>query len=228
MRVTVLFSGGKDSCLATWYALHQGWDVSSLLVMEPPDVESYMFHFPGVKWTHLQGQALGIPVRSFAAASDKNTELDSLRDSLAEVKKREHLDGVVSGAVASGYQKRKIDMICDELDLVSYAPLWHKDPQLLLREILDLGFETYVIGASALGLDESWIGRKLDEADILELKSLHRKNRIHLSGEGGEYETFVTDACFFRRKITLVETSKQWSGFSGHLIINDARLASKR
>ena len=228
MRVTVIFSGGKDSCLATWYALHQGWHVSSLLVMEPPDIESYMFHYPGVKWTHLQGQALSIPVRSFAASSGKNTELDSLRDSLRELKKREHLDGLVSGAVESGYQKRKIDMICDELDLISHAPLWHKDPELLLREILDLGFETYIIGASALGLDESWIGKKLDEKSILELKNLQRKNRIHLSGEGGEYETFVTNACFFRKRIVFVKTSKHWSGSSGHLIIFEAELASKR
>lgn len=227
MRVTVLFSGGKDSCLATWYALHQGWNLCNLLVMEPPDVESYMFHYPGVKWTHLQGQALGIPVASFRASSGKNAELGSLRDSLAELKKKDDLDGLVSGAIESGYQKRRIDMICDELDLVSHAPLWHKDPEMLLRETLDLGFATYVIGASALGLDESWIGRRLDEEGILELKNLRQKSRIHLSGEGGEYETFVTDACFFRKRILFVETSKHWSGSSGHLIISEARLAGK-
>lgn len=227
LKVTVLFSGGKDSCLATWYALHQGWDVNSLLVMEPPSVDSYMFHYPGVKWTHLQGQALGIPVRSFIASSGKNAELASLQDCLAKLEKTEDLDGLVSGAVASGYQKRRVDMVCDALDMVSYAPLWHKDPELLLKEMLDLGFETYIIGVSALGLDEMWLGRKLDETCISELKNLQQKRGVHLSGEGGEYETFVTDACFFQKRIRFKRTTKRWAGSSGFLMIDEAELTSK-
>ena len=186
-----------------------------------------MFHYPGVKWTHLQGQALGIPVRSYAASSGKNAELESLQDCLAKLMKTEDLDGLVSGAIASGYQKRKVDMVCDALDLISCAPLWHKDPRLLLEETLDLGFETYIIGVSALGLDESWLGRRLDQTCVLELEDLQQKTGVHLSGEGGEYETFITDACFFRKRIRFVRTSKRWSGSSGFLMIDDAELTSK-
>jgi len=227
LKVTVLFSGGKDSCLATWYAIHQGWKITSLLVMIPPSADSYMFHYPAVKWAHLQGEAIGIPATSSAAPSGKSAELEDLQTSLS-ILKNQGVDGLVSGAVASGYQKRKIDAICETLGIISYAPLWNKDPELLLKETLDLGFETYVAGVSALGFDESWLGRRIDEKTISELKSIHRKTGIHLSGEGGEYETFVTDACFFGKRIELTRTSKRWTGSSGHLIIEDAKLSSKR
>ena len=228
MNVAILFSGGKDSCLATWYALHQGWNVKSLLVMEPHDPDSWMFHHPAVRWTHLQGQALGIPVNLISTSSQKDKELDVMQDSLAALKERHRLRGVVSGAVASGYQKRKIDSVCEQIGLASFAPLWSKDPELLLDQMVDLGFEMNFVGASALGLDESWLGRRLDRSSIVKLKELSRKYGIHLSGEGGEYETFVTDAGFFRARIRLTKVSKCWTGSSGFLVIHEAELASKQ
>jgi len=227
LNVTILFSGGKDSCLATWYALHQGWNVTSLLVIEPRHPDSWMFHYPAVRWTRLQGEALGIPVNTIAASSEKNMELDALQQSLVALRERHGLNGVVSGAVASDYQKKRIDLICGEIGVASLAPLWHKNPELLLDEAMDLGFETYIVGASALGLDESWLGRRLDRNSILELKKLSEKYGIHLSGEGGEYETFVTNAGFFRTRIRLTRITKHWEGSSGFLIIHEAELASK-
>lgn len=195
--------------------------------MEPPDAESYMFHYPTVKWTRLQGEALGLPTRSFSVSEGKHPELSSLKKSLSTLKEQDHIHGLVTGAIESGYQKKKIDMICEEVGIESFSPLWGKDPALLLGETLHLGFETYIVGVSASGLDQTWLGRRLDEKAIRELKDLHRKWQIHIGGEGGEYETFVADADMFKKRIRLVRTSKCWNGSSGYLIIHEAELASK-
>jgi ABC transporter with metal-binding/Fe-S-binding domain ATP-binding protein len=195
--------------------------------MEPPDAGSYMFHYPTVKWTHLQGEALGLPTRFFSASEGKRPELASLKQSLSTLKERDHINGLVTGAIESGYQKRKIDMICEEVGVASLSPLWRKDPALLLRETLHLGFETYIVGVSASGLDQTWLGRRLDKQAMEELQDLHSKWRIHIGGEGGEYETFVADADMFRKRIRLVRTSKCWNGSSGYLIIHEAELTSK-
>jgi len=222
-----LFSGGKDSCLATWHVLHQGWNVTSLLVMEPSDPASWMFHFPAIRWARLQGEAIGVPVIPVLSPPDKKKELDALKRALSALKSTDRLHGTVSGAVASGYQKRRIDAICEEIGIASFAPLWQKDPELLLDQTIELGFETYFVGVSALGLDESWLGRKLNRDSLLELKKLSSEYGIHLSGEGGEYETFVADADFFRASIKLRKTSKHWDGSSGYLVIHEAELTSK-
>ena len=207
--------------------MHQGWDITGLLVLVPPSADSYMFHYPAVRWAHLQGEAVGIPVMTLLASSGKSAELENLEVSLSALK-NEGVEGLVSGAVASGYQKRKIDAICETVGIISYAPLWHKDPELLLKENLDLGFETCIVGVSALGFDKSWLGRRIDEKSLSELMSIRGKTGIHLGGEGGEYETFVTDACFFKKRIELIKTSRCWTGSSGYLIIEEAKLAGKR
>ena len=186
-----------------------------------------MFHFPAVRWAYLQGEAIGIQTIIVPSSAERDIELDALKRSLKDLKNRSGLHGVVSGAVASDYQKKRIDAICEEVGVASFAPLWHKDPELLLQETIDLGFETYFVGTSALGLEEGWLGRRLDRHSLLELKKLSSKYGIHLSGEGGEYETFVADASFFRRSIKLKKISKHWEGSSGFLIIDEAELTSK-
>jgi len=186
-----------------------------------------MFHFPAIRWAHLQGEAIGIPVVVVSSSSEKEKELDALKQSLAVLKSKRRLNGVVSGAIASDYQKKRIDTICEEVGLASLAPLWRKNPELLLNETIDLGFETYFVGVSALGLDERWLGRRLNKDSLSELKELSSKYKIHLSGEGGEYETFVTDAGFFHSRIELNKISKRWDGSSGLLVIHEAELASK-
>ena len=46
MNAAVLFSGGKDSTMALYYALNKKEDVKFLLSMKSRNDESYMFHVP--------------------------------------------------------------------------------------------------------------------------------------------------------------------------------------
>ena len=62
MNSAVLFSGGKDSVMALYYALNNGDDVKYLLSMKSENDESYMFHVPNIHLTDLQAEAIGIPL----------------------------------------------------------------------------------------------------------------------------------------------------------------------
>jgi diphthine-ammonia ligase len=225
LKVAVLFSGGKDSTYATWIAQHQGWDVETLVSVLPKGVESLMFHFPNVRWTEIQAEAMGLPYRAIEAGQE---ELVSLRDGLEKTRKAFGIDGVVTGAVASDYQKSRIDQICDTLRLKSFAPLWRKDPKVLVNDLKSAGFKIILSGVGAAGLDESWLGKELTDDRWLMLERLSRKHGLHLTGEGGEYETFVIDAPNFKRLVSVDKMSSRWDGQSGHLIIEKARLQHKR
>jgi diphthine-ammonia ligase len=137
------------------------------------------------------------------------------------------VEGVVSGAIASNYQKVRIQRICEQLGLECVAPLWHKNPLELLEELLTLRFEVIVTGIYAYGLDKTWLGRRLDEAAVADLMELNRKYGVSVVGEGGEYETLVIDAPFFKKRIKIVEAEKFWKNQNGYYGITKAELQDK-
>ncbi|MFW6321191.1 MAG: ATP-binding protein, partial [Halohasta sp.] len=79
---------------------------------------------------------------------------------------------------------------------------------------------------AAYSLDESWLGHTLDADAIAELRDLHEEYGVHLLGEGGEFETFVTDGPHMSQRIEL-DYDTEWHGDSGRIRITDARLADE-
>jgi len=227
MRSCVLFSGGKDSTLALWYAIHQAHDVACLLTMRPRRSDSWMFHHPGVEWTRLQAEAVGVPLVTAETSGVKEEELKELQGSLSSIISSYEIDCVVTGAIASEYQKSRIDRICDDLAIRSIAPLWRKDPARLIHEQVSMGFEFILAGCMAMGLDQSWLGRLVDEVALKELETIGRRYGLNLAFEGGEAETFVTDAPIFTKRIQIIEAMPVWARDSGYLNIIRAELAEK-
>jgi len=224
MHVAALVTGGKDSALALYRALKQGNEVRYLVTMLPQREDSWMFHFPNIHLTDLFAEAVGIPIVKAETTGIKEKELKDLKNLLATL----DIEGVVSGAISSRYQKERIDKICQELSLMSIAPLWQEDPIRLIKEIIRLNFEVIIVGAYALGFDQSWLGRKINSKTLEDLVELNKKYEISLVGEGGEYETLVIDAPFFRKRIRLLQVEKFWENHSGYLLVEKANLIVKQ
>lgn len=227
MRVAVMFSGGKDSTFSLKVALDQGWDVKYLVTMISERDDSWMFHHPCIELTKLQSQAVGIKQLLKKTSGRKEDELKDLAEVLEGIKGE--IDAVVSGAVASRYQKDRIDAVCKELDLRSIALLWGKNQLKLLEDEVDSGLDIVITGVAAEGFDKSWLGRKIGVDAIKELKKLNGMHGINIAGEGGEYETFVVDGPIFKRRIELGGIEKVWddSTGSGYIICKDAKLINK-
>ncbi|RLI95748.1 MAG: TIGR00289 family protein [Candidatus Aenigmatarchaeota archaeon] len=226
MRLAALFSGGKDSTYALFLA-SKTHEIKYLVTIFPESKESWMFHHPCIELTSLQAEAIGIEQIIQKTKGEKEKELEDLKKALERIKNE--IDGVVSGAIQSEYQKTRIDRICKELKLKSLAPLWHRDAEQLLKEEIEEGFEIIMTGVFTEGLDESWLGRKIDLEAVEELKELKKKYGINLAGEGGEFETLVLDCPLFKKKIEILEAEKIWDEETngGYLIVKSARLISK-
>ncbi len=223
MYVATLVTGGKDSALALYRALKQGHEVRYLVTMLPQREDSWMFHFPNIHLTDLFAEAVGIPLVKAETVGIKERELKDLKNLLATL----DIEGVISGAISSRYQKERIDKICQELSLKSIAPLWQEDPIRLIKEIIRLNFEVIIVGAYALGFDQSWLGRRINLKTIEDLVELNKKYGISPVGEGGEYETLVIDAPFFRKRIRLLQVEKFWENHSGYMLVEKADLIVK-
>lgn len=227
LRACVLFSGGKDSTFALWCAIHQGYDVACLLTIFPQRSDSWMFHYPDIEWTRLQAEAVGIPHVTANASGVKEEELGAMKEALLGLKRTHGIDCIVSGAIASEYQRWRIEMICHELELRSVAPLWWKDPGRLLTEQVQMGFEFILTACMAMGLTSDWLGRTIDSKAIDELKAISKRYGVSLVFEGGEAETYVTNAPIFNRRIRIAEARPVWKGDSGYLDIVRASLSDK-
>ena len=186
-----------------------------------------MFHFPNLKWTALQAEAVGVPLLTEATEGVKEEELSDLERALARAKAEHRLEGVYTGALASVYQKTRVERVCADLELECISPLWGIDPEVHMRRLVADGFLAMVVSVSALGLDQSWLGRELDDSSITELVKLGKKFKFHVGLEGGEGETFVTDAPFFAKQVEIRSAEKHWKGDSGYLEITDAVLSPK-
>jgi diphthine-ammonia ligase len=223
MRVAVLATGGKDSALALYRVLKMGYEVECLACMIPMREDSWMFHYPNIRLVDFFAEAVDIPLVKAETAGVKEREVEDLKRLIEGL----DVDGVVSGAIASTYQKSRIEKMCEQLKLKCIAPLWHENPLSILKEIVSLKFDVIITGVYAYGFGEEWLGRKIDEAAVADLMELNRQYGISLVGEGGEYETLVFDAPFFKKRIRIIEVERIWKNQSGYFLIKKAKLENK-
>jgi len=93
--------------------------------------------------------------------------------------------------------------------------------------MLSAGFKIMIVGVAAYGMDESYLGKIIDEDIYERLLLLEEQYRINVSGEGGEYETFVVDAPIFRYEIIVDDMEKIWDGMRGEIRIKSLHLDRK-
>ena len=217
-----LFSGGKDSTLAIHRMHDSGKDVELLLTAFSKNNYSYMFHTPNILYSSMQAAALGIRHETFDTEGVKDHELKDLENALKE----QDVTELVTGAVASNYQKERIDAICERLGILHTSPLWHIAPLDELQEI-STKFNAIISQVSAEGFDDSMLGARIDSKIIDKLVMLNKKYRINMLFEGGEAETFVLDAPLFKKRLEVVSYHKEWDGMTGRYLIDDIRFADK-
>ena len=210
MNCTVLFSGGKDSVFATYLAEQNKYKVNCLITLLSKNLSSYMFHTPSISKVKKQAEIMNKPLILKETLGEKEKELEDLKKAILKAKQEYNIQGVITGSVESAYQASRVQRICNDLDLECFNPLWQKDQFELLYDLIGNNFEIIITGVFAYPLDKKWLGRKINEEFIEDMKILHEKYKINPAGEGGEYETFVLNCPLFTRKLQI--KSKQISG----------------
>ena len=226
MSVAILFSGGKDSTMAVYAALEAKEYVKYLRSIKSKNDESYMFHVPNIHVTDLLSEALDIPIMSVETDGVKEEELEDLKAAFVELKNL-GVEAIYTGALYSVYQKSRIEKLGDEVGLEIISPYWHVDELEYMRKIVSLGFKIMICGVAAWGLDESWLGRIIDDDTIDELVKLNEKYHVDIAFEGGEAETLAVDGPIFKKRIEILKYKKEWHLDSGVFIIEDAVLREK-
>ena len=213
-RLCALLSTGKDSIYAMHTMQRMNYEIICAATIISKNPDSYMYHTPLVRFAHLQAEAMDTPLLTEETEGVKEEELAALKKVLSRAKAI-GCEGVVSGALYSDYQRKRIEEICEELGLRVFAPLWHIDQEQEMREIIDAGFQFMMSKVAAEGLDKSWVGRIITHEDVDTLK---KKLRLNIAGEGGEFETLVLDGPCFNKKIQITSSSVKCEGQVSELV----------
>jgi Predicted ATPases of PP-loop superfamily len=162
-----------------------------------------MFHYPNIEWTKYQAEALGIPQVIYYTSGVKDLELIDLRNALISIKRDFGIEGIVTGALLSDYQRMMINIVAKDVDLKVYSPLWRKNQVNYLRDLYRHGFRFILTSISTMGLNPKLLGKVLGINDIEELINSALKYGFNPALEGGEGETFVVDAPLFRYELVV-------------------------
>jgi ABC transporter with metal-binding/Fe-S-binding domain ATP-binding protein len=219
MKCGVLFSGGKDSTFAAYLAKKHKNEISCLITIVSENPDSYMFHTPSILKVKTQAKVMKLPLLIQKTKGEKEEELKDLESIIKEAKRKFKIEAIVTGSVESAYQASRVQRICDNLALDCFNPLWQKDQLELLNDLIESKFRIIITGVFAYPLNESWLGREINEKFIIDVTKLFEKYKVNPAGEGGEFETFVLDCPLFSKKLKIKDKQIQGKSHSWRMEI---------
>ncbi len=192
------WSGGKDSCFACYRAICRGYDISYLLNFISREYKRVSFHGTEDRLIQLQAEALNLPLlQKETTANGYEQEFKEAVRSLIP----QGIKGMIFGDMYLQEHKDWVERVCGELEIEAVEPLWGEEPERILLDFIDAGFEAIIVSAKRDLFGKEWIGGKLDRDFFKYLK----ENGIDICGENGEYHTLVVDGPLFKKKIRITE-----------------------
>ena len=205
MQVFTSWSGGKDSCFACYKAGASGLKVRYLANMISEDGKRSWSHGQSAELLQVQSKALGIPlIQRWTTRENYETEFINMLRNL----RQEGINGGVFGDIDFNEHRQWIERVCREAGITPHLPLWEQSQDKIMREFIDLGFESVEVAAEADLFGEEWVGRKVNLDFLSYIYELEQTKDVTPCGEAGEYHTFVTDGPLFKQRIEILETSK--------------------
>jgi uncharacterized protein (TIGR00290 family) len=197
-KITISWSGGKDSAFALFKVMASGeYEVVNLHTVI--DKENHRVGLHGVREALIEQQAvqLGLPlVKLYLTASQDHQAYNSLMQSFYKICSDDGIEAVMFGDIYLEDLRAFREALLLSSGLSPYFPLWKIDSKLLLSDFIGSGFKTLICSANAALFSEDQMGKVLDEEFLNGLSS-----EIDPCGERGEFHTFVSNGPIFRSEV---------------------------
>lgn len=154
-------------------------------------------HEIGIDLLKRQAESIGIPLTILEF--DLTAPLDEYKKSMEihiEKFKEQKLNIALFGDLYLENLRNQRSDNCRSQSIQAEFPLWNSKPRELLQEFISLGFKSIVTCVDGSLLDESFVGRVIDEAFLNDLP-----DGVDICGENGEYHSFVFDGPIFRKPV---------------------------
>jgi len=200
------WSGGKDSSYALNKVLKEDvYEIKYLLSTFNGTYNRLSMH--GVREELIQAQAdnIGIPLLKIYVHEASNTEYEKQMNEMLLYVKAKGIDTVLYGDILLEdlrfYREEKMK----QQGMKCVFPIWKMNTAWLVNDFVAKGFKSYTCCINDGYLDQTWVGRLIDENFIGELPST-----VDPCGEHGEFHTFCFAGPIFKKEIKIVVGEKTY------------------
>ncbi len=163
------------------------YEVVALLTTCSEPFQRVSMHGVRLELLEAQARALRLPLEKiFLSERSSNEEYSQKMGACLATYKARGVSACAFGDIFLEDLRRWREQNLDQLGLAGVFPLWKVDSRALLREFLDLGFGSVICCVDDAWLDETAVGRCIDESFILSLPP-----NVDPCGENGEFHSFA-------------------------------------
>jgi uncharacterized protein (TIGR00290 family) len=203
MPVVMSWSGGKDSAMALHEVRRtQQYDIVALVTSVSDEYRRISHHGVREELLEDQADAIGVPLQKVYLPSGSNHPCtnETYEQIMGDVMARYKAQGVETVAFGDlfledlrAYRERNLG----KANMRGIFPLWKRDTAQLAREVIALGFKSYLSCVEGK-VGPGFVGRAYDQDLLAALPP-----GIDPCGEYGEFHTFVYDGPIFRRPVAV-------------------------
>jgi len=199
-RVLLFWSSGKDSA----WALHllrrtPGAEVVALLTAFNNSANRVAMHAVRRSLVEAQAERVGLPLWSVDLPSPcSNVAYEGCMAAVWNRAAAERIDEVAFGDLFLQDIRSYREQQLRSTRLRPLFPVWHLPTAALARDMIEAGFRAKITCVDLRKLDPGFAGREFDLAFLESLPPL-----TDPCGENGEFHTFVYEAPFFSRPISV-------------------------
>ena len=188
----ILWSGGKDSYLSYKKAVSRG--LRPTVALSYVELRSRRLIGCHLRESLIREQVSLLGLRFVPVYGSKRR--GNFREKLIEVLREIRPQAGVFGDIYQKEHRLFLEGACSELGIRAVFPLWYMDEDVLIEEALRLS-TPLIVCRRVRKLPSSWLGKELGE----ELLEYLRSKGLSVSGEDGEYQTFVARCEEFSMKL---------------------------
>lgn len=199
-NTAVLWTGGKDCALAFYKAQKLGYTISYLVTFVPknPNFRAHPLAIIDKQVDVIQLPHIKVLVEEPMKESYENG-IQKLIDNYG-------VQTLITGDIDEiENHSNWIEECSKKSGMKVFNPLWKKNREELLKELLSSNFNTIFTLTKKPYFGPNWTGKQINNQTLNQLRAMD----IDLCGENGEYHTMVLDAPFFQHKINISSFEEQ-------------------
>jgi uncharacterized protein (TIGR00290 family) len=199
-KITVSWSGGKDSALSLYRILaSKTFEVVHLHTVIEENSRRVGLHGVSEQLIERQAEEIGIPLEKiYVPSSTESVEYETHLKKFYRHCVEQGIAGVAFGDIHLQDLREYRTLLLKPSGLFAVFPLWGLESNLILKEFIAAGFKTRICAANASLFSADQVGKIIDDhfADAL-------AQDIDSCGENGEFHTFVYDGPLFKQEIPI-------------------------